>query len=358
MLETALDLQKVLLVDDDEASIQAARAVFPQELTVARTPAERELALQTQSFDAVVCDVALLPAQKSAVPMVVTANTPAESALAALRAGAVDCLQKPLDWTQVKDLLREQVAAHRHQGAAHALHGALREVHRFLHHFESTSAPLVHGGALRQVLTVAVMAAEADGGWLFLADKGELHPAEAVGYPVPARDDVGEGLFRDAFKTRREQCVALAGDEDPAGLAVFERDKASLLAVPLTQGNRVLGVLELARNQGKRPFRPDHISMLSQLARLGAVVVHAARQEEQGARLMARALQRILTVHEEKSGQSTAELSAALEHATHAALAAEAPDELAEALRGIRALGGQHLDFWRETLVRYWRTNT
>lgn len=354
MLETALDLKKVLLVDDDEASIQAARAVFPQELIVARTPAERELALANGGYDAVVCDVSLLPGHKTDVPLLVTANTPAESALAALKAGAVDCLPKPLDWAQVKNLLREQVATHRHQGAAHALHGALREVHRFLHHFESTSAPLVHGGALRQVLTVAVMAAEADGGWLFLADKGELHPAEAVGYPLPARDDVGEGLFRDALKTRREQCVALAGDEDPAGLAVFERDKASLLAVPLAQGNRVLGVLELARNQGNRPFRPDHISMLSQLARLGAVVVHAARQEEQGARLMSRSLQRILAVHEEKSGQSTAEVHAALEQA----MAAEAPDELAEALRGIRALGGNHLEFWKDTLVRYWRANS
>jgi len=354
MLETALDLKKVLLVDDDDASIQAARAVFPQELVVARTPAERELALAAGDVDAIVCDVAHL-GPHGGVPLVaVSAQAPAEVALQALRAGAVDCLQKPVDWASLKDVLRERVAAHRQQGAVHALHGALREVTRFLHHFENLSTPLVHGGALRQILTVAVMGAEADGGWLFLLDKGDLVPVEAVGYPLPARDDVGEGLFRDALKTRREQCVALAGDEDPAGLAVFERDKATLLAVPLTQGNRVLGVLELARNQGHRPFRPDHISMLSQLGRLGAVVVHAHRQEEQGTRLLARTLQRILAVHEEKSGQSTAEVSAAVEKATHAALS-ESPDELLEALRGIRALGGNHFDFWKDTLVRYWR---
>lgn len=355
MLETVLDLKKVLLVDDDDASIQAARQAFPQELVVARTADELAQALGAGDLDAVVCEVSLLP-QRASIPIVaVSARPPAEAALQALRAGAVDCLQKPLDWAQVKSVLRERVKAHRHQASAQALHGAMREVSRFLHHFETVSTPLGHGGVLRQLLTVAVMAAEADGGWLFLAEKGEFTPVEAVGYPLPARDDVGEGLFRDAFKSRREQCVALAGDEDPAGLAVFERDKASLLAVPLTHGNRVLGIVELARNQGHKPFRPEHISMLSQLARLGAVVVHAQRQEEQGSRLLARTLQRILTAHEEKSGHSTAEVSAAVEAATHAALGAEAHDdrELLAALREIRELGGGHLEFWKDTLVRY-----
>ncbi|HXE72110.1 MAG TPA: response regulator [Candidatus Nitrosotenuis sp.] len=382
MLETpALALRKVLLVEDDEDSIRTARAFFGADradLLLARSATECEQALLAEGdhLDAIVCEVALGPLEVIArlrhriphVPCVAIADRAcAESALQALRAGAVDYVNKPVDWEQLWRVLQDQVAARRRGAALEAFHEAIRGVAHLLHHLEALSSPAIHASVPRQIVNAACMAAEADAGWLFLPQGQGLTAVAAVGAPLPGREDCAEGLFAEAYRSRLGKCVALAGDEDPTGLAPFERERASLLAVPLLAGPRALGVLELARSAGRRPFRPDNAAVATQMGWLGGLLLQSAHREERASRILVRTLRKVLAAHEERAGQPHTEVVAACQRAARLALeadeaAADPEDrEMAQvvaSLQGIRSLGAGHLRFWRDTLRRYLEEHT
>lgn len=319
MLETSIGLRTLLVLDPD---------LQPEGVEFVREPGP--------AVDAVVCGL-------SQVELAATLQLPTfvavgdESVLPALEAGLTDFVARPVDWAALIRRLDER-----------AKHGALRDVSRFLHQAEAWLAAPAHRDLERQIVNAAALATNADGGWLFGVNaRGGLEPVEAVGYPVPPPDDltVSRGLLHDAFVSKLEKCVGLAGDEDPQGLAPFERGKASLLAVPLMSHGRCLGVLELAREGGKPIFRQDQVTAAVQMARLAASVLAAHRHEERFTSLLLRSLHRV------QAAQSRAELATAVEKVSHELR--EQDVGLVESLRALRALGGHHLEFWRETLGRY-----
>src|SRR5262249_40623320 len=103
----------VLLVDDDARTLDLIGAVLEHQglqTTLARTPTDARKLLETISFDAVVTDVVLdgfaegslvLAAardlQPKAVVVLMTGYPAIDSAVAAIKAGALDYLQKPVN---------------------------------------------------------------------------------------------------------------------------------------------------------------------------------------------------------------------------------------------------------------------
>ncbi len=344
MLETSVGIRSILLLDSE--------GTRPEQIPCVSEP--------TPEVDAVVVSLAELERylqlrpRLGSIPCYVVVGE--ESVGPALRAGLTEFVARPVDWPALLDRL----AARHQELSMHAFHEAVHDVARFLHHAEALSAAPAYRELERQIVNAAAMAASADGGWIFGLDSGgHLTPLESVGYPLPSPEDLrsSRGLVHDAFQSRLEKCVGLAGDEDPAGLTPFERGKSSLLAVPLMSHGRCLGVLELAREAGKPTFRPEQVSLMVQLGRLAAAVLAAHRHEERFSSLLVRSLNRVLAVQEEGRGKPTAEVMAAFERVIHQARSSELAEremtDLVHSLQALRALGGHHLRFWKDTLERY-----
>ncbi|GMU51486.1 MAG: hypothetical protein AMXMBFR33_06320 [Candidatus Xenobia bacterium] len=344
MLETSVGIRSILLLDSEgpgPEQIPCVSEPHPEVDVAVVSLAELERYLQ-------------LKPRLGRIPCFVVVGE--ESVGPALRAGLTEFVARPVDWPALLD----RIAAHRHQLSVHAFHQAIHDVARFLHHAEALTAAPAYRELERQIVNAAAMAASADGGWLFGVDSGgQLTALEAVGYPLPVPEDLraSRGLVHDAFKSRLEKCVGLAGDEDPTGLTPFERGKSSLLAVPLMNHGRCLGVLEVAREGGRPTFRPEQVSLMVQLGRLAAAVLAAHRHEERFSSLLVRALNRVLAVQEEGRGKPTAEVTAAFERVTHQARSSDLAEremmDLVHNLQALKALGGHHLGFWRSTLERY-----
>ncbi len=325
MLETSVGLRTLLVLDPD---------LSPEGVEFVRDPGPH--------VDAVICGLAQAEqAARLKLPTFVAVGE--ESIQPALQAGLTEFVARPVDWPRLLERVQEMLQR-RH------LH-AFQEVSRFLHHAESLLASPAHRELERQIVNAAALATNADGGWLFGVEQGVLTPLEAVGYPLPPVEEVNasKGLLHDAFTSRLEKCVGLAGDEDPKGLTPFERGKSTLLAVPLMNHGRCLGVLELAREAGKPIFRQDQVTATVQLARLAGAVLAAHRHEEHFTSLLLRSLQRM------QAGRT--DLATSLEKVGHEVREAHAEEgeilELVDSLRALKALGGNHLEFWSQTLKRY-----
>ncbi len=110
-------LQTLVIEDDEESGRALGQFLEAQGLatTIAKTLAAARQALTEREFDLVMLDVQLpdgsgtelLPEleDKRADVVMVSGHSTLEDAIAALRLGAIDFLQKPLDVYQLKDFV-------------------------------------------------------------------------------------------------------------------------------------------------------------------------------------------------------------------------------------------------------------
>lgn len=376
-----MSVQRILLVEDEALGIAPAEAFFdpeywqeegsPPELLIAKTGTEFEelLTEHAAQLDAIITDVVLGPGENGVdiysrvsalapdVPcIVITGHAPDSVAISALKAGVQDYIRKPFAWTDLWRQLKDKVAIARLERTTKAFREAMLEISGYLQDVEQLSRGELGEQMIRRVLEVAMLATQAHGGWLFLADaEGVLKAEQSVGYPPASVDQ--PGLFSTVFETGFEQCFFLEGGVKD-GLAAFESDKGALLTVPISSEQGRLGVLELARDLGGEPFTAAQVSLLNQFAELAAVVVESRQRDLDASELLVRALRRSVAMDPDQSVQDidlafqqVAQQARSLDQAS----SRSSSHELIELVSRIGAFGPEHLDFWRTTAQNYLR---
>ncbi|MBM3460722.1 MAG: response regulator [Armatimonadetes bacterium] len=389
MLETtSVAVGTVLLVEDDESAISAARDFIEKlperpSLLLARTLHELEGQVRAHSgaIDAIVLEVTLpenpgapeksaierIQALRALIPGVpciaVTADAPDHEAISALRAGLQDYVKKPFTWGFMWHVVGDKVLQSRRERSQAAFQKAVRNIAQHLAHLQTLTAPAVQGTLAREILGVAALAVHADAGWIFLSNDGKsLRCAHAVGAAPISDDKMEKGLFAEVARTKMERCVRIACEEDQAELAEFERNRSALLVIPLIVGKRLLGVVELVRAKDRPPFGSEQVSLMTQFARLAALILEARAREARTSSVLLRGLESAvagLEGHADRPHQETAaKLQEAVDEARQsvtavAAAGEQAADELVTLVNRLRERGGPHLAFWKSALQRY-----
>jgi GAF domain-containing protein len=161
------------------------------------------------------------------------------------------------------------------------------------------AVPLTHEQLLDRIVSTAAQVISAQAGALFLIDESanELVFEVAIG---PKATEVRK--FRVPLGHGIAGLVAISGQpmavSDAAGNPQQARDIAesvgyvpqSIVCVPLTADDRVIGVLELLDKQGGASFSPSDIDTLSLFANLAAVAIEQSQAQQNLVRLVGDAL--------------------------------------------------------------------
>ncbi len=174
---------------------------------------------------------------------------------------------------------------------------------------------------LQDILNAATSVVEAQGASLFLVNRendNELFVVAAVGYRsedmLGLRVPFGEGLAGWVAREAEPQLVS-DSEDDPRFYKVVDEQTGmstrSLIAVPLFQGEQVLGVLEVVNKLGDGVFDIEDMRLLESMAGTAAVSIVNARLFDQAQRRVVE-LGTILGASEAAS--STLEIASVLEH--------------------------------------------
>jgi signal transduction histidine kinase/CheY-like chemotaxis protein len=347
---------RILVVDDEEANVDLLTALLEddgfQHLASTRDP--RQVVELYESFapDLVLLDLhmphlsgfavmeqlAELRGADDFLPIVVlTADVNPEARLRALRQGASDFLNKPLDAIEVTLRIRNLLATrvlHRQQQAARARAEAEKRRAEFL-----SDASRVLGASLDVQTTLAILPrlavprladyslmelVQEDGGRRWVGAAHVDADAEAL---------LGEGvpLWGGALPQGHPGVGALAAGqfvllqevgagELEAGVATEAEREAlrrlgprSLIMVPLVVSGRVVGGLTLAMSESGRRFDADDLALAEELMRRAAGAQDNARLYDEAQRAT-RARDRILAVvaHDLRNPLSTIRMAADL----------------------------------------------
>jgi PAS domain S-box-containing protein len=174
---------------------------------------------------------------------------------------------------------------------------------------------------LAQILNSATEVVEAQGASLFLVNRetdSELIVVAAVGYRadelIGLRVPLGEGLAGWVAREAQSQLV-INSAEDPRFYRAVDQQTGmntqSLIAVPLVDGDQVIGVLEVVNKLNDGIFDEDDMRLLEGMGGTAAVSIVNARLYDQAQRRVAE-LATLLDASEAAS--STLDLSSVLEH--------------------------------------------
>jgi signal transduction histidine kinase len=138
---------------------------------------------------------------------------------------------------------------------------------------------------MEAVLRAMVLVLPFDTASLFLLDRdGHLRVCAAVGYELDGRDPrvfpVGSGVVGWVVANRAPALVR-DSEKDRRFDALDGRTPRSLLAVPLTVGERVLGSLCLVRRAPVAPFVEADTTLVATIANSAALALENARLHEQ-----------------------------------------------------------------------------
>ena len=161
------------------------------------------------------------------------------------------------------------------------------------------AVPLTHEQLLDRIVTTAAQVISAQAGALFLIDEeaNELVFEVAIG-PKAAevrkfRVPLGHGIA--GLVATSGQPIAVS---DAAGNPQQARDIAesvgyvpqTIVCVPLTADDRIIGVLELLDKQGGASFTPTDIDTLTLFASLAALAIEQSQAQQNLVRLVSNAL--------------------------------------------------------------------
>lgn len=338
------EFSKILIIDDDPALLRALSEVLRRQpgnfkITTSGSPREGLSLAAVTEFDAIISDikmpgmdgVTLLGELKAVSPdtpiLLMTAHDDREHVVLALRGGAYDYIQKPIDTeyfvaslqraVQMRQLSR-QVAQQKKALENHAqtLEATVQqavaqaqEAQRRLAFLASAStllsSSLDYEATLSRVARLAV---------LFLADYCVVDSLEETGelrcVGVAHADRTKESLVRQsrncydnaepdsypglrAIQDHQTQFLPrlTAGTLErwavnPPHLELIKQlNPGSMMVVPMTATDRTLGVLTFVRTGPGREYQPDDLSLAEDLTRRAALAVENARlyQEAQQA---------------------------------------------------------------------------
>jgi GAF domain-containing protein len=159
--------------------------------------------------------------------------------------------------------------------------------------------PVSHRRLLELVVETAASVIRANAGALFLIDEEaqELTFEVALGGSADEvrglRIPVGHGIAGLVADTAQPMAVSGGGEDERVARDLQDQvgyRPETLLCVPLTLNDRVIGVLELLDREDGQPFTPDDIDTLTLFAEQAAVAIEQSRNERAGSTLVAAAL--------------------------------------------------------------------
>jgi len=135
---------------------------------------------------------------------------------------------------------------------------------------------------LHRILDTAIREVGADRGSIMLLDDSQqvLYVAAAIGLPdqvMQQRQRVGEGIAGWVAKTRRPLILTEGQIPDFVHPWLRRRNAYSSLSIPMMHAGTLLGVLNLTKHPGRRPFLEGDAEMAGILAAQAAALIHGAR---------------------------------------------------------------------------------
>lgn len=174
---------------------------------------------------------------------------------------------------------------------------------------------------LGQILNSATEVVEAQGASLFLVNRekeSELIVVAAVGHRadelIGLRVPMGEGLAGWVAREAQSQLVTNLAEDPRFYRAVDQQtgmNTQSLIAVPLVDGDQVIGVLEVVNKLNNGVFDEDDMRLLEGMGGTAAVSIVNARLYDQAQR---RVTELATLLDASEAASSTLDLSSVLEH--------------------------------------------
>ncbi|MBI3178368.1 MAG: response regulator, partial [Deltaproteobacteria bacterium] len=266
-----------ILVADDEVGV---RDLLKWELggsgydvTVVANGHEAVEALRRAEFDLVISDVRMpgitglevLKATKELAPdtevLIATGYADLETAVACVRGGAFDFVQKPLDMNGLLATVARALERRRLR-AATALYQASQTIFATKEAFRLPEAIVAVAMKVMAADDVSVMVPEA-GNQLRLLHSHGLAPE----LQAEVRAAIGERVAGRVAQSREPALLpdGLGQDARFADVPTFGRVRSSIV-YPLFAGDRLLGVLNISRLQNPKPFRKEDLERASVLA--------------------------------------------------------------------------------------------
>lgn len=307
-------MKRVLIVDDEERICQSLCALLGAEGYTIETAGDGQVALAkiTQtSYDLILSDIKMPKADgmtvlrkareldPEALVILMTGYASLESAVSAVSAGAYEYILKPVEFEELKRLVKRAVDKREVDLARRTLLAELSETNKRLKreiaHKEAlnqAALSLSYSGRLEELLQKIVTLAAGVLG----AKVGSIMLLDSEGKYLSIRASLG--LSPEIVEsTRLEVGASIAGAAAQTGLPILVRDletdarfarasrqkyeTKSLLSVPLKQGGKILGVLNLADKLDSTSFTEEDLKLLTAFASLASVALSDAQNFQQ-----------------------------------------------------------------------------
>ncbi|MBI5524964.1 MAG: response regulator [Deltaproteobacteria bacterium] len=257
----------VLVIDDEPDMRQMLAYDLTQEgyeVATAESGMAAIQAIRNRRFDVAVTDLKMpvmdgvqtLAALKEIDPdmevIIATGYASLDSAVACLKHGAFDYIQKPYDLEQIRALLSRALEHSRTRGVT-ALYEASRELAAGLEHSDPlVLAVNIAGRVLRADVAALVLTPFQAGTW----HDDDVEIVFPEGSPRPS----AEALTSVALLAADERKpVRVPSPERPLPPPALADEYGTLLCYPLSARDTTLGVLVLLRKAGAPPFTPADV---------------------------------------------------------------------------------------------------
>ena len=303
-------MKRILIVDDEERICQSLSALLGREGYSFETASDGEAAIAkiaTTPYDLILSDIKMpkadgmtvlkkaRQADPEALVILMTGYASLESAIAAISAGAYEYVLKPVDIEDLKRVVKRALDKREVDLAKRTLMLELSQANQRLKREISQKEALYQAalsfsssekldGLLERIITLAAGVLGAKVGSIMLLDP------EGKSLSIRA----ALGLSPEVVETTRlEVGASIAGQAAATGLPILVKDleadhrfarasrqkyeTKSLLSVPLKQGEKVLGVLNLADKQDASSFTEEDLNLLSAFASLASLALSDAQ---------------------------------------------------------------------------------
>ncbi len=282
-----------ILVVDDEKSICDILLQFlgkaGYQATATRNGEEAIGVLEGTDVDMVLTDIKMpgisgvevlkwVKGNKPSVPVLLTTGFPTlDTAIEALKLGAFDYLTKPFHLEEIGEKIKRALDG-KHLREENALFASLVSLHEVTKVFTSTHDP---NELHRKVLDYCARLSKSDGGALmFLDSNHRLAVFEALGEEY-RREVFEEDFFRAASGrtiVQGKPLTVFPGENgSDNGLPDLPPSVGSYVSFPLKTSQRTIGVLNLVRRAGSRPFSDLDLQTITVLASHAGVSIENVR---------------------------------------------------------------------------------